>query len=546
VKYSVNLKTGRQLTDAPRYSKSDFTHAARTRWHKTFWSGPELPKLITDHNFPYLIYSRALPNFDLSRMPSDAALTQDLNEFAKSDKGDLGGLCLYSGYMPTTGGRGELGFLPRWDVRYLYTFNPKMEEVVDACSGVSGHFPMHYREPNSGHPFSVVPDSTSGETTDALGKVVSVDARPKFCSRDGGLPFSSDGDKPVEVNATTNQGKTPDMAHQPAMTYLTYLLNGDWYSLEEMYFWSSWSIANFTAGNCYYCRGARTTEPFEPFAAIHAEGNQRAIGWVLRTLTFTATMAPDGSAEKTYFLDKLYNNIAIHEGRFNIKDGILLQDPSRQAAWDYGRNVLEQGHDNPLYFWAVQVDGGVDPKDAIVVPSKTFAATAAWMNYIINMSLGYMTELGYPSGALHRNFGRFLMGILSDPTFNPYLVDLYYMPGCPAKGVAYASWADVLDAIQPAYRSLQKFQAEGGGDFDYGLIALTASSFLTSESMNNKSGMEMYDWMRSNYPKVDLLNDNPKWAIVPRDVPVVGSIASRKSWARRFTAPRPAAVKARK
>ena len=120
------------------------------------------------------------------------------------------------------------------------------------------------------------------------------------------------------------------------------------------------------------------------------------------------------------------------------------------------------------------------------------------------------------------------------------------MPGCPAKGVAYASWADVLDAIQPAYRSLQKFQAEGGGDFDYGLIALTASSFLTSESMNNKSGMEMYDWMRSNYPKVDLLNDNPKWAIVPRDVPVVGSIASRKSWARRFTAPRPAAVKARK
>jgi hypothetical protein len=257
-------------------------------------------------------------------------------------------------------------------------------------------------------------------------------------------------------------------------------------------------------------------------------------------------MAPDGSPEKSYFLDKLYNNIAVHEGRFNIKDGFTAQDQTRQAVWEYGRNVIEQGHNNPLYFWAVQVDGGVNPNDPIVVPDKTFAVTQSWMNTIILNSFGFMAELGYPAETLHRRFGQNLQGMLSDPDYNPFLVDLYYMPGTRSKGQSYSTWREVFEAIQPAYQSSRKFSAEGGSDFDYGLMALSAASFLTNQSMNGKTGIEIYDWLRTHYPKTGLLDDNPKWAFVPRDSPSIGSISNMKSWARRFQQTRTSSVRTRK
>lgn len=538
--YSLSLLTGQPLSDQPVFVKNEFLQPANTRWRKVFWSGPEPATLRIDHNLPYLIYSRAVPNFDLTRTISASGLNEDVSLFKKSDRGELGGNCLYTKYLPTTGGRPELGIFNRWDVRYLYTFDPALEEVFNGCASVSGHVPIHFRESLPGRIFTVIGDPASGALPDALGRVASVDARPMFCSRDGGLEFSSGDDKPVTTGPVTTGGWTPDTAHQASFTYLPYLLTGDYYYLEELYFWSAWNIAHISPGNCYWCRGLRASGSGESFGIIHTEENQRAVGWVFRTLVYTALMAPDNSPEKNYFTDKLLNNIAAHEGRLNITDGLLVQDPSRTVVWEYGRNTLEQGFSNPLSFWSVRVGGNVGPTDSIVDPAKTFSTTGPWMNYIILSSLGIMDELGFPARPLRLNFGKYLVGQLTDPAFNPYLVDVYYMPSGPAKGKNYDSWAEVLDAFRPAVASTRRFTAVGSADFHYGFIALAALSVLTDVDMNGKSGQDTYLWLKNNYPGQSLLNDNPKWAIVPRSMPVDGSIQNRESWAKRFKPLRPA------
>lgn len=537
IRYSLALFTSNQDSAKPVYQHDEFTHIPNTRWRKIFWSGAPLPSLYADHNLPYLIYSRAIPNFDLSRTLPPQAVDQELNALQRAHDDDLTGSCLFQKYMPSTGGRPELGVFNGWDVRYLYTFDPRLREVVDACAETSGHIPIHFRESRPGRAFSSVGDPSSGETAPAVGRVVSTDARPDFCSRDWGLAFSSATDRPVLVGPATRGGWTPDTAHQPSFAYLPYLLTGDWYYLEELYFWSAWNLASGTPGDCFYCRGKSAAPDPVSYSIIHTQENQRGVGWALRTLFHTVLLAPDGSPEKTYFMDKMLNNLAAHEGRFNITGGLLAAAPERTPVWEFGRNLLEQGAPNPLNFWCVRLNGSVSPTDSIVDPAKTFSTTSPWMTYIVLDSLAIGAELGFPASPFHQALGRYLVGQLTSPEFNPYLVNAYYAPSNPARGVPYQSWAEVLAAFRPSYIALNSFRTPSGAEFDYGFIALSALSSLTSLEIDGQTGMSAYQWMRNHYPSQELLTFDPKWAIVPRDQPVPGSVSAPDSWSSRFKSP---------
>ncbi len=531
--YSVVLKTGRD--PAPVFEKKDFLHAARSRWRKTFWSGPALPPLLVDHNLPYLIQSRALPNFDLSISLSGSAVGDELNAFQKTDKGELGGSCLYAKYFPTTGGRGDLGPFTRWDMRYLYTFDHKLEQVVKSCAEVSGYVPIHFRESRPDRPFTVLSDDQ--ENNKAFGRVVSVDARPGFCSREGGLPFSTGNDKPVFTDKVTYAGWTADAAHQASFTYIAYLLFGDWYYLEELYFWSAWNLSQGTPSNCFYCRGVRESAPFESFAIMHGSENERAFGWMMRSVLQSSLMAPDGSVEKLYFTDKLLNNVVAQEGRLGIHGSDLAKDPSRAAVWKFGNEVESSKRGNPLYFWSDRTSANVSPTDQNVDGSKSYSQGQAWQTFVAILPYGLMSELGFPGDPIRTHLGLFLVNQLVDPSFNPYLIDAYVMPSSPAAGVAFQNWGEVLAGFREAKQKSTHFQQTGklAAEFGYGYIALSVGSFLTDLQGNGgKTGLDGYNWLKKRYPQQDLLNSNPKWAIVPRTGDTPGSIANPATWAKRF------------
>jgi hypothetical protein len=527
LRYSLALKVGQPLADEPVYQKPDFLHVASARWRQVLWSGAELPRLPIDHNLPYLIHSRALPNFDLSLTVSSRAIDQELAEFSKSDRGDLGGNGLFTKYMPTTGGRPELGIFTRWDVRYLYTFDPRLEAEMLANAGVSGHIPIHHRESLPGRQFS-----SKLEGMDALGKAASIDARPGFCSSNEAV--SSPADRAVSVGPVTTDGWTPDMAHQPSYTFIAYLTNGDWYFLEELYFWASWDLASVYPGRAPWARGSSTNENKDSFGVIPVGSNSRSFAYGLRTIAHAALMAPDDSPEKVYFTDKLLNNIVGHEGRFNITDGYLAQDPSRLPVWDYGRSVLDYNADNPLYFWGIPVDVNVFSNSPTLDPAKVRSALLPWMHHMIYSSLGYVEEMGFPTQTLRRRSMTHMLGELTSPDYNPYLVEAYVLPAAPAQKQVFTAWAQVLDGFLPETRTASKFSGSTYADFSYSFIALAAASYLADVDQDGRKGSDAYAWLKANIPRQDVLNDNPKWALVPRVYPVSGSISTPESWSRKF------------
>lgn len=526
--YSLSLRVGKDPEAEPVFQKPDYTHIAGARWRKVFWSGPELPPLRVDYNLPYLIHSRALPNFNLGLTLSAKGMKDTLDEFKRSDQGELGGHGMWQKYLPSSGGRAELGIFPSWQVRYLYTFDPRLEQVSTANSEVSAYLPIHFRESAQDRNYSpLVAD------TPALGRAVSLDARPGFCVREK-FRFSRPADKVAPVGNMTDGGWVVDCAHQGSFAYISYLLSGDWFFLEEMYFWSAFDLAWPTPGACNYCAGGPSEQLEESYAICHPCENHRAFAWVIRTLAHTALMAPDDSPEKVYFTDKLLNNIAAHEGRFNITDGLLQFDPSRQRIWDFGRNVYERGLDNPLALWCVPEVANVNQGDTISDRAKTYANSSVWMTHLILASLGHVEELGFPIQPLRRRAFGFMLGELTSPEYNRYLIDGVHAPLGPSQFQIFTTWAQIMDAYLPTYRDKQSLTYVGDPEFGYAFIALGAAAYLTDVDAGDAKGLDAWRWLNSAVPKQEQLNDNPKWAFVPRSISAPGSISNPESWTRSF------------
>ena len=97
ISYSVVLKAG--ASQGQVYSKPAFTHLARARWHKTFWSGTTPGTAKIDYNLPYITYSNALPNYDTSKVVSANGIASAVSAFNGTDKGDIMGSGQYQTYF---------------------------------------------------------------------------------------------------------------------------------------------------------------------------------------------------------------------------------------------------------------------------------------------------------------------------------------------------------------------------------------------------------------------------------------------------------------
>ena len=62
---------------------------------------------------------------------------------------------LWTRYMPTTGGRSEIGPYPDWQVCWLYSGDAHMFALVEGMAELAGAWPMHVREGNPAKRFDV-------------------------------------------------------------------------------------------------------------------------------------------------------------------------------------------------------------------------------------------------------------------------------------------------------------------------------------------------------------------------------------------------------
>ena len=265
------------------YSKPALTHLHHARWRKLFWWNGAAPEVNVKHNTAYLIGTRALPNFDQTLTIPESVL----NEFKTKWTGAITepmSVGMAAPYMPQTGGRGDIGLLPRWAAAYLLSMDQRARDVTLGTADLAGSWSSHYRDKNTGQPVSLIdyPYMTIvGRSTDTKNPVTKqFEAFPPCATS--------------TACATTN---VHDVSHQPEFAYLPYLVTGDHYYLEELQFWAMFNVFRDNPSYRENIRGLLKPEQV------------RGQAWGLRTLAQAAYITPDADRLKAHFDAILANNL---------------------------------------------------------------------------------------------------------------------------------------------------------------------------------------------------------------------------------------------
>jgi hypothetical protein len=509
-----------------------FMQIASSRWRKIFWSGVEPDPVHIDYNFEYLKESKVIPNYDPARRVSRQRIRSTKAAFDATDRGEIGG---FGNLARAFSGTEEGAIVQSHEIQYLYTFDPDAYGVffgteVNGGGGhaaVSAHYPIHYREDSSGA-FRDRDEDDVPETDQAFGRILSIDFRPTART-------ANNTNLPPPVGVESRGGWILDAAHHHDRPFLAYLITGDWYFLEEMYFFAGWNLAY---GNPDRHIGTYRHANW----GLVPSSSTREIAWGLRQLAHAAFFAPDKNlggtepnAEREYFNQKIRFNIAAREGNYDIRDGAFFQNGttctmaaegldcpgysfnSEKSKWIWGR-LTQSGTHNPLAY----VRNGISapPSSCCVDTEQAGLWDAPWHEYYVMTVLGHMEELGFPTRKLKEKLGGNLIQRILDPSYNPYLIDLYEAPVGNRSLSLFQDWASALAAVKPDHRHRRNW-AWASGPEAYVFRARAALSFLTDVQIGSYSGKEAWDWLESNLGQSELsqMDDNPKNAIIPRSSP---------------------------
>jgi hypothetical protein len=500
--YDISLSSG-QASPVTVYSKTALSHYPATRWTKSdYWIGPAPPKEIDiDSNLSYLISTSAVPNYDTSKHPSESAIANRYNQWVSSshDLYDVGNWSYKA--MGTAGGRPSIGPYPTWDVLWLYTGDYRLREVATGNTDLAAAWPFYFRE----------------AVKAGLGKPISIQDRPTVFLGSGNsyitYSYTNATDKITPIGTLANGGWTNDSAHLYQPHYLSYLLMGDYFYLEEMWFWASWGLfdTNFTSSYSYG-RGPTGS------GCIH--GQPRGDAWTLRSRAEFAWIAPDAMPEKGYYSNRVIDALACWEGERSIKGTALQSHPSYIWAASFaGTSTLWSGKGvPPLHFWEYNTGLCQSPCNS----SVALAGTSPWMENFLAYSLNRVYELGFPSAPLRSWLALSLTGMVNNPgAISPYSIGTYRVPtASKASGTWYESWADVAGGYVTGYDPQPDFDSYlTDAEHGYSYIAQAALASFAADP----GGSAAWAWIAPKTANQAILNDNPKWAIVPRQNPATPS-----------------------
>lgn len=279
ITYELTVLQGSQTI----HHQPTFTHNHHARWHKVLWTGAE-PQAQVRHNMRYFLDSKATWHYDLSVQIPESVLAAEAANLAKTDTRPMGPAML-TPYFPSTGGRADIGPLPRWTALYLLSQDPRQRAVMLANADAAAGVPIHYRDTPTDQP-------------------VSIDAHPGITVRFG--TASAADAVPGVVNGTTIW--TPDTNHQASFAYIPYLVTGDAFYLDETLFWANWNMASKNPGYREFAKGLITSEEV------------RGQAWGLRSLGEASRALPDKHPLKAYFKTKLAANLAWYNTVYPPRD----------------------------------------------------------------------------------------------------------------------------------------------------------------------------------------------------------------------------------
>jgi hypothetical protein len=485
IQYNLRLSLG-ATNPKVVYSRDGLIHPFLSRWTKTFWQGGAPQQRINiNSNLAYLASTYSIPNFDVTVQIPDAEISGAWAKW-QSRPHDLYDAGLWTTYMPTTGGRDDIGLMPGWAAKWLYTGDWRLREIALGQADLASAWPLHIRESRARKKID------KAQTVSGLGLPLSVFAEPSlwFPNNNGiyGQGIALTDRHTIATGSEhpgTGYGWVADLAHQPSPFYVPYLLTGDPYYLEETQLWAAASALAVTPGNCAWGEGAPPCRG--PGAGIG--GQTRSVAWAFHNRVNAASITPDDQPVlKKFFRDMVDDAVALFEGRANITGTKFQGTPE----WNYGRRANVSLGTDPLYFESYQ---GNPP------------GAAQWQHYYLIQSLGHATERGFPVMEYKNWIGRTLTGQFTEAGYNRYNLASYWIDVKDAAGAWYPTWT----ALQTANVAAGKMTTTAKWPtLSYAVLAKAASSFLTDQP----KGQTAYDWLRANVAATE-----PQFNFVARGTP---------------------------
>ncbi len=329
ITYDVDVQIGGKSV----YSKAALEHFTQTRWKKTFWWGTPSTANVK-LNTAYLINTKAVPNYDQSIPVTEASLESFRTRFAGAAIEPMGS-GIGNAYMPTTGGRPDIGLLPAWGASYLLSMDSRAQVANLGMGDLAGSWSAHYRDIKTDQPISLYdyPYMTivghAGDTTNPVTK-----KQEAF---------------PVCGGVCTNKN-TVDISHQPNMAYLPYLVTGDHYYLEELQFYGMFDAFSSNPGYRQNIKGLLSPEQL------------RGQGWGLRTIAEAAYITPDQDRLKAHFMGIVDSNLDWYNANYT-------NNPSANQL-----GVIINGYS---------------------VTYNNNTGMAPWMDDFFTQAIGHIAELGF-------------------------------------------------------------------------------------------------------------------------------------------------------
>lgn len=331
--YDVNVS----LNGTSVYSKTALTHYHHARWHQVFWTSPQ-PALAVKYNVAYWLDTKALPNYDRTLVVPETALTKWDGLWKTAAAKGLMQEGLLQAYMPTTGARSDIGPLPEWMASYWLSQDPRLKAGTLGTGDLAGSWSVHYRDQTTKLP-------------------VSIDTYPyatlQISNSDAFNPKTGKSEEFARCLSNCTTPLSVDSAHQPSLAYLPYLVSGDYFYLEELWFWANFNLV-------------QATPAYRNFADGLVKWDQlRGAAWSLRTLGHAAYISPDNSSMKAYFTSKLKSNLDWYNATY-------ANNPSANTLGWVGNLI----GDTPVQF-----------------------RTSPWMDDFFTWSVGYVAGLGFSEAA---------------------------------------------------------------------------------------------------------------------------------------------------
>lgn len=506
VTYAVDVFTpGQNATSLLR--ETNVTHSLGARWTREFHNIAPTPISI-NHNLAYLKQTGAFANYDTAIKISPAAVTEWTNSWRAAPK-SLFAQGNWVKYMPTTGGRHDIGLMPTWTLLGLYTGDAALAQMSYGNAELAASWPMHFRESKSNLLFD------RKNSVPSLGRPISLDARPSVYLTAGNAFINYDYTaapdklKVVGVNAGGN-GWYPDVAHQPDPFSAVYILTGDFWLLEQLWFWTSWNSFQSAIG------GANRFDSRGPLATSAGIVDQtRGDAWGIRTRTITAFLSPDDSPEKAYFTRIAEEAFTMWEGTRNISG---QNNKSPEYVW--GQQIGSQRYKVYATQSAVPVNHWDFGNDRAVVssgydPTVVKAAVSPWQQHFLIVCIGRAGELGFNVSSLLKWNAQYFESTFNNGGVAPWLLGVYTVPQVDARTSTYfPNWQATIAAMGTEAQTAESYFKRTVPNIDsgYAQFASAASAYLNP--FYNSASPE--NFFRDNVRSVSDHSGNPKWRILPR------------------------------